>query len=120
MPDIANGVVSSGNTAPFFINNMITYECNNNYGADGADLTNECVENTGDIVVPAVWSRMTSDLTDICQAGIPFVDELHYNTSYAFAIFVTWLILMSLQSNKLVLLQYLYCNLCQISSFENE
>ena len=99
---------------------MITYECNNNYDANGADLTNQCMENTGDIVVLAVWSRMTSDLTDICRAGIPFVDELHYKTSYVFAILVTWLILMSLQSNKLVLLQYLYCNLCQISSFEIE
>ena len=49
---------------------MITYECNNNYDADGADLTNECMENAGDIVVPAVWSRMTADLTSVCQAGI--------------------------------------------------
>ena len=70
MPDIANGMVSSGDSAPFFINEMITYECNNNYDADGADLTNECMENAGDIVVPAVWSRMTGDLTDICRAGI--------------------------------------------------
>ena len=69
MPDIANGVVNSGNTAPFFINEMITYQCNNNYDANGADLTNECVENTGDIVVPAVWSRMTADLTSVCRAG---------------------------------------------------
>ena len=70
VPDIANGMVSSGDSAPFFINEMITYECNNNYDADGADLTNECMENAGDIVVPAVWSRMTADLTDICRAGI--------------------------------------------------
>ena len=68
-PDIANGMVSSGDTAPFFINEIVTYECNNNYDADGADLTNECMENAGDIVVPAVWSRMTSDLTDVCRAG---------------------------------------------------
>ena len=70
VPDIANGMVSSGDTAPFFINEMITYECNNNYDADGADLTNECMENPGDIVVPAVWSRMTGDLASVCQAGI--------------------------------------------------
>ena len=69
VPDIANGMVSSGDTAPFFINEMITYQCNNNYDADGADLTNECIENAGDIVVPAVWSRMTGDLTSVCQAG---------------------------------------------------
>ena len=70
VPDIANGMVSSGDSAPYFINEMITYECNNNYDADGVDLTNECIENTGDIVVPAVWSRMTGDLTDICRAGM--------------------------------------------------
>ena len=70
MPDIANGIVSSGDTAPYFINEIITYECNNNYDANGADLTNKCIENAVDIVVPAVWSRITGDLTDICQAGI--------------------------------------------------
>ena len=69
VPNIANGVVSSGNSAPFFNNEIVTYECNNNYDADGADLTNQCMENTGDIVVPAVWSRMTGDLTDVCRAG---------------------------------------------------
>ena len=107
MPDIANGVVSSGDTAPYFINEMVTYQCNNNYDADGADLTNECMENAGDIVVPAVWSRLTGDLTDTCRAGIPFIDELHNNTSYALDIFVTWPTLMSLQSNKHILLQNL-------------
>ena len=70
MPDIANGVVSSGDTAPYFINEIVTYQCNNNYDADGADLTNECMENTGNIVVPAVWSRMASDLTSTCRGGI--------------------------------------------------
>ena len=70
MPDIANGMVSSGDSAPYFINEMITYECNNNYDADGADLTNQCMENAGDIVVPVVWSRMTNDLTSVCRAGI--------------------------------------------------
>ena len=69
VPDIANGVVSSGDSAPYFINEMITYACNTNYDADGADLTNQCMENSGDIVVPAVWSRMTNDLTNICRAG---------------------------------------------------
>ena len=69
VPNIANGVVSSGDLAPYFINEMITYQCNNNYNADGADLTNECMENAGDIVVPAVWSRMTADLTSVCRAG---------------------------------------------------
>ena len=69
VPDIANGMVSSGDTAPFFINEIVTYQCNNNYDADGADLTNECIENAGDIVVPAVWSRMTADLTSVCRAG---------------------------------------------------
>ena len=70
VPDIANGVVSSGDAAPFFINEMVTYQCNDNYDADGADLTNQCMENAGDIVVPAVWSRMTADLASVCQAGI--------------------------------------------------
>ena len=69
VPDIANGIFSSGDSAPYFINEMITYECNNNYDADGADLTNECIENAGDVVVPAVWSRMTADLTSVCRAG---------------------------------------------------
>ena len=77
VPDIANGVVSSGDAAPYFINEMITYQCNNNYDADGADLTNECIENPGDIVVPAVWSWITGNLTDICRAGIRFIDRLH-------------------------------------------
>ena len=70
VPDIANGMVSSGDTAPYFINEMITYACNTNYNADGADLTNECMENPGNIVVPAVWSRMTAALTNICGGGI--------------------------------------------------
>ena len=48
---------------------MVTYQCNNNYDADGADLTNQCMQNAGDIVVPAVWSRMTGDLADVCRAG---------------------------------------------------
>ena len=69
VPDIANGVVSSGDSAPYFINEMITYQCNNNYDANGMDLTNECMENSGNVVVPAVWSRMTGDLTDVCLAG---------------------------------------------------
>ena len=70
VPDIANGMVTSGDTAPYFINEIIAYQCNNNYDADGADLTNECMENAGNIVVPAVWSRMTADLTYVCRAGI--------------------------------------------------
>ena len=70
VPDIANGMVSSGDSAPYFVNEMITYECNNNYDADGMDLTNQCMENSGDVVVPVVWSRMTADLTSLCQAGI--------------------------------------------------
>ena len=70
MPDIANGMVSSGDSAPYFINEMITYVCNNNYDADGMDLTNQCMENSGDIVDPAAWSRMTADLTSVCRAGI--------------------------------------------------
>ena len=69
VPNIANGVVSSGDLAPYFINEMITYQCNDNYDADGADLTNECMENAGDIVVPAVWSRITGDLANVCRAG---------------------------------------------------
>ena len=69
VPDIANGMVSSGDSAPFFINEIVKYQCNNNYDADGADLTNECMENAGDIVVPAVWSRMTADLISVCRAG---------------------------------------------------
>ena len=76
VPDIANGMVSSGDSAPFFINEMITYECNNNYDADGADLTNECMENAGDVVVPAVWSRMTADLTGVCRAGNQLTNEI--------------------------------------------
>ena len=76
VPDVANGVVSSGGTAPYFINEMITYQCNNNYDADGADLTNECIEMAGDIVVPAVWTRMTDDLTSVCQAGIDKFDRV--------------------------------------------
>ena len=63
-------MISSSNTSPFYINEMIAYQCNNNYDADGADLTNECMENPGDIVVPAVWSRMTEDLSSVCRAGI--------------------------------------------------
>ena len=73
VPDIANGIISSGDTAPYFINEMITYGCNNNYDADETDLTNECIENTGG-GVPAVWSRMTGDLTDVCQAGNFLID----------------------------------------------
>ena len=69
MPDIANGMVSTGDSAPYFINEMITYQCNNNYDADGEDLTNQCMENSGNTVVPAVWSRMTAGLTSICRAG---------------------------------------------------
>ena len=70
VPVIENGIVSSGDSAPYFINEMITYACNTNYDADGMDLTNQCMENAGNIVVPAVWSRMTADLTNICRGGI--------------------------------------------------
>ena len=27
------------------------------------------MENAGDIVVPAVWSRITGDLANVCRAG---------------------------------------------------
>ena len=70
VPNLANGAVSSGDTLPYFITEIITYQCNNNYDADGADLTNECIENTGNTAVPAVWSRMTSNLISVCRAGI--------------------------------------------------
>ena len=69
VPIIANGFLISGDPPPYFINEIITYQCNNNYDADGADLTNECMENTG-VGVPAVWSRMTNDLISVCRAGI--------------------------------------------------
>ena len=68
-PEIASGMFGSGDTPPYFINEIITYQCNGNYDADGADLTNECIQNTGNSVVPAVWSRMPADLTSLCRAG---------------------------------------------------
>ena len=37
----------SDDTAPYFIGESITYVCNNNYEAEPADLTNQCIENTG-------------------------------------------------------------------------
>ena len=64
VPDIANGVVTSGDTAPYFINEIITYECNNNYDADGADLENRCMYNGCD---NAVWSGLTRDLKISCS-----------------------------------------------------
>ena len=71
VPDIENGMVDPAlsDSDPYFVGESIVYECNNNYDADGADLTNECIENTGGGDT-AVWSRMTGDLTDICLAGI--------------------------------------------------
>ena len=74
IPDIGNGVISSltSDTEPYFIGESIVYQCNDNYApSDVADLTNECVENP-DNTVPAVWARMTDDLTDICQPGNSF------------------------------------------------
>ena len=78
VPEIANGMVGSGDTAPYFINEMITYQCNTNYDADGADLTNQCMENIGNVAVPAAWTRMTADLTSVCLGGIRLNTRLSF------------------------------------------
>ena len=58
-----------GDTAPYFVGESITYVCDDNFDAGGADLTNQCEENTGN-GDPALWSRMAADLADICQPGM--------------------------------------------------
>ena len=58
-------------TAPYFIGECITYVCDDNYDADPADLavlTNKCVQNPG-TGAPAIWERMTDDLSSVCQLG---------------------------------------------------
>ena len=73
VPDIDNGMQATptggDDTAPYFIGEIIIYVCINNYDAEPADLTNQCIENTG-AGDPAVWSRMTADLANVCQPGI--------------------------------------------------
>ena len=74
IPNIGNGVISSSTSdaEPYFIGESIVYECNDNYAPSNvADLTNQCVENPGN-GVPAVWARMTDDLTGVCQPGNSF------------------------------------------------
>ena len=72
VPDIENGMQATptggDDTAPYFIGEFITYVCDDNYDADPADLTNECIQNPGS-GAPAIWLRMTNDLSNVCQLG---------------------------------------------------
>ena len=47
---------------------MIRYQCNANFEALEADLTNECVANSNGNA-PADWSRSEANLSNVCQPG---------------------------------------------------
>ena len=71
IPQIGNGTVnvSASDMAPYFIGDMIRYQCNDNFGALEADLTNECVANSDGSGALADWLRGEANLTNICQEG---------------------------------------------------
>ena len=55
--------------APYFIGDMIRYQCNANFGTLETDLTNECVANFVGSGAFADWLRSEANLTNICQEG---------------------------------------------------
>ena len=67
-PDIENGAIDGGDTAPYFINEIVRYTCNTGFTSNGADLTNTCQQNTGPDDL--MWSRSSMDLNGICRASV--------------------------------------------------
>ena len=71
IPLIGNGTVNTtgSDTAPYFVGEIIRYQCNANYSATEANLTNECITNSTGSGAPADWSRSEESLASVCQPG---------------------------------------------------
>ena len=71
IPQIGNGTVNTtgSDTAPYFVGEVIRYQCNANFSAPEANLTNECIANSMGMGAPADWSRSEGSLASVCQPG---------------------------------------------------
>ena len=71
IPQISNGTVNTtgSDTAPYFVGEIIRYQCNANYSATEANLTNECITILMVSGAPADWSRSEESLASVCQPG---------------------------------------------------
>ena len=71
IPQIGNGTVNTtgSDTAPYFVGEVIRYQCNANFSAPEANLTNECIASSMGGGAPADWSRNEGSLASVCQPG---------------------------------------------------
>ena len=71
IPQIGNGTVNTAgsDTAPYFVGEVIRYQCNANLSATEANLTNVCEANSMGMGAPADWSRSEGSLASVCQPG---------------------------------------------------
>ena len=71
IPQIGNGTVNTtgSDTAPYFVGEVIRYQCNANFSTTEANLTNVCVANSMGMGAPADWSRSEGSLASVCQPG---------------------------------------------------
>ena len=69
LPQIGNGTVNTtgSDTAPYFVGEVIRYQCNANYSTTEANLTNVC-----DFVMMGStidWTQSEGSLASVCQPG---------------------------------------------------
>ena len=71
IPRIGNGTVNTtgSDTAPYFVGEVIRYQCNANFSAPEANLTNECITSSMGMGAPADWSRSEESLASVCRPG---------------------------------------------------
>ena len=71
IPQLGNGTVNTtgSDAAPYFVGEIIRYQCNANFSAPEANLTNECIANSMGMGAPADWSRSEGSLASVCQPG---------------------------------------------------
>ena len=71
IPQIGNGIINTtgSDTAPYFVGEIIRYQCNANHSAPEANLTNECVANSMGMGAPADWSKSEENLANVCRPG---------------------------------------------------
>ena len=67
-PSINNGDIDSGDTAPYFINEVITYTCNDGFMSESSPIINTCQVGSGPNDL--MWSTPSSGLSSTCIAGI--------------------------------------------------
>ena len=69
IPQIGNGTVNTtgSDTAPYFVGEVIRYQCNANYSTTEANLINECIASSMGSGAPADWSRSEGSLASVCQ-----------------------------------------------------